>query len=88
MQNLLDKNLAQITLEHVNALNVDWTTVTERLHVMEKVLKEGEWVAHELSESAIKNRMNICISLFARQKRSFLYWIVTSDENMDLLRQS
>ncbi|EZA59006.1 Diuretic hormone class [Ooceraea biroi] len=36
---------------------------------MGKIQKEGKWVRHELSESAIANRLNICISLIARQKK-------------------
>ncbi|EZA61130.1 hypothetical protein X777_08342 [Ooceraea biroi] len=36
---------------------------------MRKIQKEGKWVRHQLSESAIANRLNTCISLIARQKR-------------------
>jgi len=54
--------------------------VSKRLHAMEKIQKEGKWVPHELIENAIANRLNISISLLARQKKSFLWRIVTGNE--------
>uniref|UniRef100_A0A1I7XV51 Mariner Mos1 transposase n=1 Tax=Heterorhabditis bacteriophora TaxID=37862 RepID=A0A1I7XV51_HETBA len=48
---------------------------------MEKIRKLGKWAPHELSEDNIGRRLNICISLFARQcKKNFLWEIVTGDE--------
>uniref|UniRef100_A0A1I7WJA7 Transposase n=1 Tax=Heterorhabditis bacteriophora TaxID=37862 RepID=A0A1I7WJA7_HETBA len=39
------------------------------------------WVPYELSENSIGRRLNICISLLARQrKKNFLWKIVTGDE--------
>uniref|UniRef100_A0A1I7WHB1 HTH_48 domain-containing protein n=1 Tax=Heterorhabditis bacteriophora TaxID=37862 RepID=A0A1I7WHB1_HETBA len=41
----------------------------------------GKWVPYELSENSIGRRLNICISLLARQrKKNFLWKIVTGDE--------
>uniref|UniRef100_A0A1I7WVR3 WWE domain-containing protein n=1 Tax=Heterorhabditis bacteriophora TaxID=37862 RepID=A0A1I7WVR3_HETBA len=41
----------------------------------------GKWVPYELSENSIGCRLNICISLLARQrKKNFLWKIVTGDE--------
>jgi len=34
---------------------------------MGKIHKEGKWVPHQLSENAIANWLNICISLIARR---------------------
>uniref|UniRef100_A0A1I7WWR0 Mariner Mos1 transposase n=1 Tax=Heterorhabditis bacteriophora TaxID=37862 RepID=A0A1I7WWR0_HETBA len=48
---------------------------------MGKIRKLGKWVPHELSENSIGHRLNICISLLARQrKKNFLWKIVTGDE--------
>ena len=90
LQALLDENPAQSTSELASALNVDRTTVTKRLHDMRKIHKEGKWIPYQLSENAIADRLNICISLFARQKKkSFLYRIITGDEkNHGLIQAS
>lgn len=48
---------------------------------MGKVQKYGKWVPHELSERATGSRLNICLSLLAKQKKkSFLWRIVMGDE--------
>ena len=81
LQELFDENLAPSLKELSENLAVDESTVLRRLHAMGKIQKEEKWLPHELSESAISNRFNIAISLFARQKRkSFLWPIVTGDE--------
>lgn len=55
--------------------------VSKRLHAMGKIQKEGKWLPHDLSGSAITNRLNIAFSLLASQKKkSFLWRIVTGDE--------
>lgn len=76
LQALLDENLAQTLQELSAALNVTPMAVSKCLHVcrcnvnaMEKIQKEGKWVPHELTENAIANRLNIFISLLARQKK-------------------
>ena len=69
MQALLDENPAQSTSEFVRELNVNLTTVIKHLHDMGKIHKEGKWVSYQLSENAIANRLNICISLIAKQKK-------------------
>lgn len=81
LQALLRQNAAQSTRELAIQLGVNQTTVVRRLHALGKVQKEGRWVPHQLSESAIANRLSICTSLLTRQKRkSFLHKIVTGDE--------
>uniref|UniRef100_A0A1I7XBU1 Reverse transcriptase n=1 Tax=Heterorhabditis bacteriophora TaxID=37862 RepID=A0A1I7XBU1_HETBA len=53
----------------------------ERLHEMGKIRELGKWVPHKLSENNIGRRLNICISLIARQrKKNYLWKIVTGDE--------
>lgn len=81
LEALLNENTAQTLKELAEQLNVDESTVSRRLHAMGKIQKEGRWVPHKLSESAIANRFNIAVSLLAKQKKkSFLYRIVTGDE--------
>lgn len=81
LQELLDENSTQSTSELVRALNIGRTIVTKRLHTMGEMLKERKWLPHELSQSTIANRLNICISLIIRQrKKSFLCRIVTDDK--------
>lgn len=81
LQALLDEDNTQTEKQLAAALNVDESTVSRHLHAMGKIQKEGKWLPHELSESAIQNRFNIAVSLFARQKKkSFLWRIVTGDE--------
>uniref|UniRef100_A0A1I7W913 HTH_48 domain-containing protein n=1 Tax=Heterorhabditis bacteriophora TaxID=37862 RepID=A0A1I7W913_HETBA len=44
-------------------------------------LAVDKWVPYELSENSIGSRLNICISLLAKQrKKNFLWKIVTVDE--------
>jgi len=71
LQALLDENSAQTLQELSAALNVTPMAVSKRLHAMGKIQKEGKWVPHELTENAIANRLNISISLLARQKKEF-----------------
>lgn len=78
---LLHENSARTLQELGNELGVTEAAVSKRLNAMGKIQKEGRWVPHELSESAIHNRFNITVSLLARQKKkSFLWRIVTGDE--------
>lgn len=78
---LLDDNPAQSLRELAQQLGVDKSTVSRRLHAIGKIQKEGKWLPHRLTDSAIANRLNICISLLAKQrKKSFLWRIVTGDE--------
>jgi len=68
-------------LELSKMLNVTPKAVSKRLHVMEKIHKEGIWLPHELSENAILNCLSIASSLFARQKKKeFLWRFVTGNE--------
>jgi len=78
LQALLNENSAQTLQELSAVLNVTLMAVSKRLHAMGKIQKKGQWVPHELTENAIANRLNISISLLARQKKkSFLWRIVT-----------
>lgn len=81
LQALLDEDSAQTLQELAEELNVDKSTVSDRLHAMGKIQKEGKWVPHELSKLAIQNRLTICTSLLSRhKKKQFLYQIITGDE--------
>lgn len=74
-----DSSLSAVDLAKV--LSVDQSTVNRRLHAMGKVLKQGHWVPHELTEAHRERRFDTCNSLLSRQnKKSFLWKIVTGDE--------
>lgn len=57
-----------------NLLGVKKFTISARLHAMGKIQKEGKWLLHELTENAIANRLNISISLLARQRKKSFLW--------------
>lgn len=81
LQHLLDMDSAQTSVELAEQLGVDQSTVSKRLHAMGKILKQGKWVPHELTERAIGCRLSTCLSLLARhQRKSFLWKIVIGDE--------
>lgn len=81
LQALLDENSTQTLEELSAALQVDKSTVSRRLHAMGKILKEGKWVPHELSERNIERRLVTCEMLLDRYKnKPFLHRIVTGDE--------
>uniref|UniRef100_A0A1I7XDY0 HTH_48 domain-containing protein n=1 Tax=Heterorhabditis bacteriophora TaxID=37862 RepID=A0A1I7XDY0_HETBA len=81
LKSLLDANPSQTQEELTEQLGVDKATVSRRLHEMGKIRKLGKWVPYELSENSIDRRLNICISLLAKQrKKNFLWKIVTGEE--------
>uniref|UniRef100_A0A1I7WNN3 LAGLIDADG_2 domain-containing protein n=1 Tax=Heterorhabditis bacteriophora TaxID=37862 RepID=A0A1I7WNN3_HETBA len=48
--------------------------ISRRLHKMGKIRKHGKWVPYKLSEKSIGRRLNICISLLARQLLLCIWW--------------
>lgn len=78
---LLDADCTLTLSDYAKALNVCPATISNRLHEMGKIQKEGKWVPHDLTKSAIENRFNTSVSLLARhKKKSFLWRIITGDE--------
>uniref|UniRef100_A0A1I7W854 HTH_48 domain-containing protein n=1 Tax=Heterorhabditis bacteriophora TaxID=37862 RepID=A0A1I7W854_HETBA len=72
LKSLLDANPSQTQEELAGQLGVDKATVSRRSHEMGKIRKLGKWVPYELPENSIGRRLNICISLLARQcKKNF-----------------
>lgn len=81
LQELLDEDSTRTQSELAELLQVHQTTISERLHAMGKIWKEGKWVPHQLNERQQEKRKNISEMLLARHERkSFLYRIVTGDE--------
>ncbi|MGL5636946.1 MAG: hypothetical protein ACRDD0_08680 [Bacteroidales bacterium] len=70
------------TIKELSAeLGCPWTTVKDHLKRIGKKHRQGLWVPHELSQTAIEQRMTICSSLLSRHETgSFLRRIITSDE--------
>lgn len=58
-------------------LNIAQSTISECLHLAERIQKEGKWVPHELKERDIE-RCEILLDRYNR--KSFLHRIVTGDE--------
>ena len=48
MQALLDEDSSQTLKQLAKALEVDWRTISRRLHAIGKIQKEGKWVPYEL----------------------------------------
>lgn len=59
LQTILDKdpNLTQIQMAEM--LNVTQKTISERLHAMGIIQKEGKWEPHELNDRQMENRKRI-----------------------------
>ncbi|GFU04251.1 mariner Mos1 transposase [Trichonephila clavipes] len=50
---------------------------------MDKIIKVGRWVPHELTDRQQENRKIVCEMLLARyQRKSYLHRIVTGDEKL------
>ncbi len=76
LQALLDEDSTQAQQELAPQLEVIRTAISKRFRQMGKILKLGRWCWHNLGQ-----RMNMCLSLLARQqKKDFLWKIATSDE--------
>ena len=81
LEALLDEDPCQTEKELATALNVTQQCISQRLHKMGMVQKQGIWLPHELKERDIERRKTMCEMLLQRQKRkSFLHRIVTGDE--------
>jgi len=65
LQALLDENLARMLEELAQTLNIDKSTVSDRLQAMRKIQKEGKYVSHKLFELVMQNRLTICTSLLS-----------------------
>lgn len=55
LQALLEENSAQTLKQLAESLNVGKSTISDRLHAMGKIHKEGKWVARELPDSDSKS---------------------------------
>lgn len=81
LQALLDEDAAQTQEKLASSLNVTQKTLSIRLRAMGKILKEGKWMPHELTERNKEQRKTTCEILLGRfQRKSFLHRIVTGDE--------
>lgn len=81
LQALLDENPCQTQKELAEQLEVTQVAISNRLHALGKIQKEGKWVPHELSEENKNRRVDICLNLLSRYKRkNFLHKIITGDE--------
>ena len=77
---LLDEDACQTLDDLSKELDVDRSTVGERLHKLGMVQKASNWVPHQLKERDIERRLMTCEMLLERQKRKgFLHRIVTGD---------
>lgn len=81
LQSLLDEDPCQTQTELAEQLGVSQKAISDRLHAMGKINKDGKWVPRELTEENKNRRVDICMNLFSRYKRkNFLHQIITGDE--------
>lgn len=81
LQALLDEDSTSTQSQLAELLNVGRSTISERLHAMGKIWKEGKWVPHELNDRQLEKRKNVSEMLLQRhEKKTFLYRIVTGGE--------
>uniref|UniRef100_A0A1I7WLT3 Arg_repressor domain-containing protein n=1 Tax=Heterorhabditis bacteriophora TaxID=37862 RepID=A0A1I7WLT3_HETBA len=81
LKSLLDENPLQTQEKLAEQLEVHKATVSRRLHEMGKIHKLGKWVPYELSENSIVRRLNICMSLLAKERmENFLWKIIIGEE--------
>lgn len=81
LEQLLSDSMVQTQTELAKQMEVCQKTVSNHLHEMGKIQKEGKWIPHKLNESNKNQRLASCLSLLNRQrKKSFLWKIVTGDE--------
>jgi histone-lysine N-methyltransferase SETMAR len=81
LEAVVDENPRQSTRKLADILNFDQSTILRRLNEIGKKCKLGKRVPYTLSETSKMQRLNICISLWAKiQKKNFLWKIVTGDE--------
>ncbi|XP_076030702.1 histone-lysine N-methyltransferase SETMAR-like [Oratosquilla oratoria] len=78
---LLEEN-SEISVEELAMkLHSKHTTVHRHLQQLGKVPKLGKWVSHELSQVNHVSRVDICLSLYSRERSTpFLDRLVTGDE--------
>lgn len=62
----------QTQKELVAQLGVTQTAISKCLHQMGKIHKLRRWVPRVLTEQNLDQRMNICLSLLARQQKQGL----------------
>lgn len=72
LQALLDDNPCQTQKELAEQLGVTQPAISDRLHAMGKIHKEGKWIPHELTEDNKNRRVDICLNLLSRSKKEFL----------------
>ncbi|GBP22865.1 Structural maintenance of chromosomes protein 2 [Eumeta japonica] len=69
LEELLNQNRCQTLRELGKTLQVDESTVSKRLKVLEMIQKQGLWVPYELKLRDIEWRFLTCKLLFQQQKR-------------------
>ncbi|UYV67982.1 SETMAR [Cordylochernes scorpioides] len=81
LEALLDEDSSQTQEELAETLGVTQQAISNRLKVMGRGQKQGNWVPYELKPGNIERRICTCELLLKRQNRKgFLHRIVTGDE--------
>lgn len=81
LQALLDEDNAQSLKQLAETLNVTPATISNHLHAMGKIFKEGKWVPQQLSLQQRAQRTATCRWHLARHNsESILHLIITSGE--------
>ena len=69
LEEILDEDRSQTLAELEKTLQVDGSTVSKRLKVLEMMKKQGQWVPYELKPRDVERCFVMCELLFQWQKR-------------------
>ncbi|KAG5319033.1 MOS1T transposase, partial [Pseudoatta argentina] len=86
LEQLLDEDPSQTLSELGKILQVDESTVSQRLKGLGMIQKQGHWVPYELKPRDVERRLGTCELLLQRQKRT---GFLTGDRyRLQLMRSS
>ncbi|KAG5327852.1 NUDC protein, partial [Pseudoatta argentina] len=81
LEQLLDEDPSQTLSELGKILQVDESTVSQRLKGLGMIQKQGHWVPYELNLRDVERRFGTCELLLQRQKRKGFLKILQVDES-------
>ncbi|KAG5317551.1 MOS1T transposase, partial [Pseudoatta argentina] len=89
LEQLLDEDPSQTLSELGKILQVDESTVSQRLKGLGMIQKQGHWVPYELKPRDVERRLGTCELLLQRQKRKGFLSTITGDRyRLQLMRLS
>jgi len=81
LQALINENPCQTQQELGKQVWFTPVAISNWLHAIGKIHKEGKWVPHLLTEENKNRGVNICLNLLSRyNEKNFLHKVITGDE--------